>query len=297
MSGIRDALGVAYGDHPSFEQLEQVIDGIADGVTREIVESHCEACAQCAAELRDLREFAEGSPARMWPRMLAAAAAVTALILIPVWLMLRETPQTTVIKRSHPPVVVTGYGNKDWDEAVRNALAHGAVELPAQHWPKPDQQRGAAEHNPAAGMSPVNEVIDSTTPMLTWRSIPGSYVVSVYEDSTRVAHSDLLSKSEWQVAPPLERGRTYAWQVQVHRGRSIEQLPVPPAPLALFRVLDAASSATLAEARLRFPNDHLLLGVLQARFGLQKAAANELRAYAVEHPGDPRAASLVESVE
>jgi hypothetical protein len=300
MSSIRAALGIAPGDHPTFEQLEQVVDGIADDVTREIVESHCEVCAQCAAELRDLRELAAEPMPSVLPRVLAAAAAVAALVLIPVWLWLRQTPAPTASVRHPQPkkIASTGYGRKDWDDAVHQALESGTVVIPAQRWPKSDQQRGASEHGPAAGMRPVHEVIDSTTPTLSWNAImPGPYVISVYDNATRVAQSEPLHEPEWQVTPPLERGRMYAWQVEVHRGASVEQLPVPPAPPASFAVLDAESSASLAEARSRFPDDHLLLGVLEARSGLQKAAADDLRAYAVTHPEDPRAASLVMSVE
>jgi flavin-binding protein dodecin len=299
MSSIREALGVAHGDHPTFEQLEQVVDGIADDVTHEVVQSHCEVCAQCAAELSDLRELAAEPMPSVLPRVLAAAAAVAALVLIPVWLWLRQAPapRAAVPHPQQKKIASTGYGRKDWDDAVREALERGTVAMPAQRWPRSDQQRGAYADGPAAGMHPVHEVIDSTTPTLSWRATPGRYVVSVYDNATRVAHSESLSKPEWQVTPPLERGRTYAWQVEVHRGNAIEQLPVPPAPPAQFQVLDTASSASLAEARSRFPDDHLLLGVLEARSGLQKAAADDLRAYAVQHPEDPKAASLVMSVE
>jgi hypothetical protein len=94
----------------------------------------------------------------------------------------------------------------------------------------------------------------------------------------------------------LSRGKTYAWQVEVHRGASVELLPAPPEPQALFRVLDERSSAELAEARRRFPDDHLLLGVLEARFGLQQEARDDLHTHAVQHPDDHKAATLAESV-
>ncbi|HJW93114.1 MAG TPA: hypothetical protein VJ901_05815 [Thermoanaerobaculia bacterium] len=310
MSTIRQALGVAHGEHPAFEQLEQVVDGTADDVTREIVESHCQVCAQCAGELRDLREFAEGTSRSMWPRMLAAAAAVAAVVLIPAWIVLREPPKPVPLP--HPaPKVAEGYGRADWDAAVRDALQRGTVELPQQHWPKPDPQRGpvvvvipSVAEGPggtggttARAMTPVNVVIETTTPILSWPAIPARYVVSVYDGPTRVAQSELLKKPEWQVTPPLARGRTYAWQVKVHRGASVEQLPAPPAPPAMFQVLDTDSATSLADARSRFPNDRLLRGVLEARFGLQKEAADDLRAYAVQHPENKKAAALAESVQ
>ena len=132
--------------------------------------------------------------------------------------------------------------------------------------------------------------------MLTWRGKQGRYVVSVYDSLERVAQSPSLESAEWQVSPPLTRGKTYAWQVEVHRGSSVELLPAPPVPPALFRVLDERSSADLAEARRRFPDDHLLLGVLEARSGMQQEALADLRAHVARHPDDRKAAALAETV-
>jgi len=289
---IRDALGVAEGDHPTYEMMAAVVDRTADDVTREIVESHCEVCPRCVEEMRDLRAFAGEAAPSMWPRMTAAAAGVIAVALAGAWYFTRPRPETPVV---HPRVVVaSGYGRADWDAAVRDALARGAVES-SQQWPAADPLRGSAGEA-ATEMNPVHAIVDSTTPLLTWRARPGPYVVSVYEALERVAQSPVLDSAEWQVAPPLTRGKTYAWQVELRRGASVELLPAPPAPLALFRVLDERSSADLAEARRRFPDDHLLLGVLEARSGMQREALADLRAHATRHPDDRKAAALAESV-
>ena len=86
------------------------------------------------------------------------------------------------------------------------------------------------------------------------------------------------------------------WQVAIRRGDSIELLPSPPAPVSLFHVLDQDSSAALADARRRFPDDPLLLGVLHARFGMQQTAIEELRKYAARHSDVRNAAALADSV-
>lgn len=289
---IRDALGVTEGDHPNYEMMAAVVDRTADDVTRELVESHCEVCPRCDEEMRDLRAFAGETTPSVWPRMTAAAAVVIAVALAGAWYVTRPRTETPVVR---PRVVVAGgYGRADWDAAVREALARGAIEA-SQQWPAADPLRGSAGE-PAAEMNPVHAVVDSTTPLLTWRTKPGRYVVSVYESLERVAKSGVLESGEWQVAPPLTRGKTYAWQVEVRRGAAVELLPAPPAPPALFRVLDERSSADLADARRRFPDDHLLLGVLEARSGMQQEALADLRAHATRHSDDRKAAALAESV-
>lgn len=49
--------------HLDYEQLELYVDGKADEIDREIVESHVAQCSQCADELEDLLEFKEQTAA------------------------------------------------------------------------------------------------------------------------------------------------------------------------------------------------------------------------------------------
>jgi len=301
---ISRALGGELEDHPTYEMLEQVVDGSADDVTREIVESHAAVCSTCDAELRDLMAFA-GRTQRSSLRWLAAAAAVIAVILTGGYLWMRPRPVEPVVRASthqQPPkrvvVVASGYGREDWDAAVRDALARGTIDAPPilrELRPPREVLRNPGSRPATVVMNPAGMVVDSTTPLLTWSARPGRYVVSVYDGFERVAHSAALRSPEWRVSPPLPRGRTYAWQVEIHRGDSVELLSAPPAPPAFFYVLDEKNASSLAEARRRFPTDHLLLGVLHARFGMQQTAAEELRIHAAQHP-EARHASLADSV-
>jgi hypothetical protein len=289
---IRDVLGVAEGDHPTYEMMAAVVDRTADDVTREIVDSHCEVCPLCEEEMRDLRAFAGETTPSVWPRLTAAAAVVIAVAAAGTWYATRPRPETPSVR---PRVVVAGgYGRADWDAAVRDALTRGAIDH-QQQWPAADPLRGSSGETPP-DMSPVDVVVASTSPLLTWRGQQGRYVVSVYDSLERVAQSPALESAEWQVSPPLTRGKTYAWQVEVRRGSSIELLPAPPLPPALFRVLDERASSDLAEAQRRFPDDHLLLGVLEARAGMQQEALADLRTHIAQHPDDRKAAPLAESV-
>jgi hypothetical protein len=65
--------------------------------------------------------------------------------------------------------------------------------------------------------------------------------------------------------------------------------------MAVFRLLDRRAHDDLVEARRRFPEDHLLLGVLYARYGIRDRAREELTRYANE-VGTDRARALSESM-
>ncbi|MFL6248392.1 MAG: hypothetical protein ACJ74H_20380 [Thermoanaerobaculia bacterium] len=298
-ASISRALTGELAEHPDYEMLEQIVDGTADDVTREIVESHTAACPACDAELRDLAAFA--GPARSTWRWVAAAAAIIAMIVAGGFLWKRPRPIERVVVRipAKRVVVASGYGREEWDLAVRDALARGTIDAPPilrELRPPREVLRSPDSHPATVAMNPAGAVIDSTTPLLTWSARPGRYVVSVYDGFQRVARSSVLRSPQWRVSPPLARGRTYAWQVEVHRGDSVELLSPPPAPPAFIHVLDASSSAALAEARRRFPADHLLQGILQARFGMQQTAVEELRMHIAMHPEVRNAAALAESV-
>jgi len=303
---ILHALAGELDEHPSYEVLEQFVDGTIDDVTREIVASHREVCATCDAEVRDLMAFA-GRSSSTSLRWLSVAAAVIVLSLASAYLMrsppLQRTQQPTqkpvARKSATQPVPAIGYGRDDWNAAVRDALAHGTIAPPAilaSLRPTPDVLRTLSSRSAAAVMNPAGVVIDTPTPLLTWRAESGPFVVSVYDGFERVARSGVLQTRGWRVEPALPRGRTYTWQVAIRRGDSIELLPSPPAPVSLFHVLDQDSSAALADARRRFPDDPLLLGVLHARFGMQQTAIEELRKYAARHSDVRNAAALADSV-
>lgn len=298
---IRQALGGELGEHPSYEMLEQVVDGTADDVTREIVESHAEVCSACSADLRDLAELA-GQPAssRAWVRWLAAAAAIVAVVLAGAYLLARREPAspkvvTTTPKPAVRTVDASPYGRADWDAAVRDAMERGTIDAPpiVQELRRPREILRGPRGSEDVVMSPAGVVVESETPTLTWSTKPGRQVVSVFEGFERVAQSGVLRSGPWRVTGTLARGKTYTWQVEIRRGASVETLPAPPAPPALFHVLGERDAAMLADARRRFPNDHLLLGVLHARLGMQQAAVGELRIHAAQHP---EAATLVDHV-
>ena len=303
------ALAGELDEHPSYEMLEQVVDRTADDVTREIVESHLEVCPQCQAELRDLLELAGHQPARANTRWLAAAAAIViALMAGGYWISrggrdVAPPPHATgdTVGRASPPegAPEARTTRDEWSLLAADALAAGKLEPP----PILGELRlsGDVLRDPAAAasrpaMTPVGMVIESVTPTMRWTAAGGRSVVSVFDGRRRIARSDVLSTNEWRVSPPLPRGRTYAWQVEVRRGESVDIVPAPPAPPALFYVLDENSAAMLADVRRRHPDNPLIMGVLHARMGMQAEAVDELRAYAAQHPQQRNAAALADSV-
>ena len=85
--------------HLDYEQLQPYVDGEANDIDREIVESHVAVCSKCAADLEDLREFKQQPVAAhtlrttptakqwlpQWSRRwsLGWAAAIVLAVLIP----------------------------------------------------------------------------------------------------------------------------------------------------------------------------------------------------------------------
>jgi hypothetical protein len=117
----------------------------------------------------------------------------------------------------------------------------------------------------------------------------------IIDGSHVVERSGTLIVPRWKPSNPLRRGRTYEWQVEVHdSGTHI--IPAPPAPPAFFHVADADSVRQIEEARRTRPGDHLLLGVLYARAGMQREAMEELSPYTAQHPGDANARGLLEAI-
>ncbi len=300
------ALAGELDEHPSYAMLEQVVDRTADSVTREIVESHVEVCPQCHAELRDLSELAGSPPARTASQWLGAAAAILiALIAGGYWIARvgrasarlpregRAEARPTLTAAPVTPAV------DEWTQLAATALAAGRMDPPPilrELRPTADVLRDPAAESSRAAMTPAGVVIESVTPTLRWTAAGGRFVVSIFDGRRRVARSDVLDTNEWRVSPPLARGRTYAWQVEVRRPESVDIMPAPPAPPALFHILDERSAAILAEARRRHRNDPLIIGVVHARMGMQTEAVDELRAWAAQHPHERNAAALAGSV-
>ncbi len=65
LAGLASA--AAAPEHLSYDQMTAYVDAKSDDLDREIVESHVELCARCAAELGDLAAFAQRLSAETEP--------------------------------------------------------------------------------------------------------------------------------------------------------------------------------------------------------------------------------------
>ncbi|MGA8810122.1 MAG: hypothetical protein WB973_19815 [Thermoanaerobaculia bacterium] len=199
-----------------------------------------------------------------------------------------------------PVPAALSYGRAEWDAAVAAALQTGSLARPERFRvlrPEGDILRSRAADS-AAVLEPAGTSIESRRPELSWPATLGAeYIVTIARGDVPVLSSPRLPRNHWVVTTDLPRGGVFRWEVEVlHPEASPRILPAPPQPPALFYVLDENSVSEIGDARRRFPEDHLLLGVLYARHGVYERAVEELRLYAAEHPSSGAARRLLESV-
>ncbi|MBI1760859.1 MAG: zf-HC2 domain-containing protein [Acidobacteria bacterium] len=162
--------------------------------------------------------------------------------------------------------------------AVKEALATQQIKLSAQVVQMRtatvellDQRRDPVDF---ALLAPLGQVVQATRPRLRWQALNGAtcYYVTVYDTNfQKVAASGALTGTEWVPATPLERGRSYYWQVRALRDEQEFFAPAPNAPDAKFKVLERVQLAEIEQARTGQAS-HLALGVLYARAGLLEEA-------------------------
>lgn len=286
------AIDPAIDEHPALEtMLTPYVSGTLAAADARAVEVHLESCETCREDVGDLRSMESllsRKRSRNWLFVGAAAAAAVAGIAIAA-VLLREpvAPPHVVQTRPTPPAPPPRrvepkprYARAEWNAAVEDALRRGSIEMPATLaalMVRPDPMRAASEIESAA-LSPAGAVIDDMRPTFRWRAIRGAtYTVSVFANQELVAESPQLSEPRWQIDRELRRGEIYEWQVAVILDGIETILPAPPAPPALFRILDADAHEELQSARAAHGGDPLLLGVLYARHGMRAEAERELR--------------------
>ncbi len=281
------ALGAELDEHCAYEALAAVVDGSADDVTREIVESHAAACPTCRAELDDLRVFA-GRVARRRPLWWAAAAAAVlmGILFSRPW---THQPGPTRITTRPPPTT------SEWQKLVADTLRNGRLEIPpdVRAVAADDAYRDAAQSGGGhTTVTPSGTVIDDLQPTFQWSGPEADdYEVAVYENDTEVVRSKRQTSTAWTSPQPLERGKSYRWQVIARKGGRSFIIPSPLAPPAVFRILDALQHDELARAEKQQTNDDLLLGILYARAGILDRA----RAHLARSPAGQRLLSSLDS--
>lgn len=147
---------------------------------------------------------------------------------------------------------------------------------------------------------PIGKVITEQRPALSWRPLTGatSYVVSIFDNNfNRVATSPPLSKTNWTVDVPLQRGQSYSWEVAATKDGKEIAAPVAPAPRAQFKLLETDKLSVLSKLKQQKRVSHLALGLMYARFGLVSEAEGEFRKLVKENPDSALAKKLLRTVQ
>ncbi|HSE43646.1 MAG TPA: zf-HC2 domain-containing protein [Acidobacteriota bacterium] len=286
----------AQPEHVTYEQLEQFVDDKLQGSERDIVESHLEICAECATVDRDLRqiknELTSGSKIIWWQpatKIAAAAAAIMIIALgIAVWKLqtqsqsaamqirdlrnqLATAKQIDTTKSNLPP---------DQEKLVASVLTSRQLSIPSfvsDLIGQKGQLMGSSTDQSFSLHSPVGTVVETTQPTFAWAELEGtnSYEVAVFDTDFRaVEKSGTIKTSNWKPSKPLQRGKSYAWQVIAERNGEFVKSPIPPHPPAIFHVLEENKLKQFQEMQ-KSTTSHLILGILSANLGLLDSAEAE----------------------
>jgi anti-sigma factor RsiW len=317
--GLRERIEVRDFEHPDVEnELTAYVDGTLEKSESDRIETHLETCPRCSVDAADLRAASQqvrrhGSRGLFWA---AAAAALLAALLAIALLLLRRSPQPAdplpsasthtqspsapapAPRAPRPPPLA----NREWETLVATALETGRVEMPEelrQVRTSREELRGTTPVPATATFTPAGVIVESDRPAFLWPATPGAtYVVKVFDpDYEPVASSGELDRAEWTPLRPLPRDVRLAWEVEVRTGTRRTTIPASPDPAALFRILPDSQRRELELARRNHPDHHLLLGILYARAGLQKEAAQELRRASADQPEARRVREWVEGWE
>ena len=288
-------------EHPDLDGvLFRYADGTLDRQQRVEVDAHVEHCARCREDLADAVAAQRSVERRRRPPAWLIAAALAAIVVAAALLRPRREP---AVAPSAPSVPA------EWRALVQQARAQRRIDAPPAVRAL-QIERDILRDHPAPAVAgtfaPSGTVIETRQPDLHWPAKNNAaYRVRIFEKEKEVASSPLLHENRWTPPRPLDRGATYVWQVEIRgsgsgSGRSsggTTILPAPPDPPALFTVLDARTAATIDDARRRFPDDRLLLGVLYAHAGVRDRAEDEIGRWLVIHPEDGLARDLLTSIQ
>lgn len=309
LDALATLLATADLTHLDYEQLAAYVDGSADAIDRELVETHADDCALCRRELKDLQKFAR-KPRHAVRWALAAAAAILIAIFV-------SLPRS----EAHPPLVALNDGGRQvtlradgkltglpnltpaQQHAIARALTKG--ELPPA--PNVAALRGSQQTilGPTAAppamqpIAPLGCIVVDDRPTLEWSAMAGvtRYRAELFDSHFRaVAASGVVRDTRWTVDVPLRRGETYVWQVTAFAGDREVTAPAPPAPMARFGVLDEPRAREIDRIAAQQPPSHLALGIAYAEAGALPDAEREFRVLVEENRGSGSAQRLLESV-
>jgi len=301
-------------DHLTYDEMEQWIDGRCSDVNREIVEGHIAACVRCREELadldrarKDLQPSIESARRLRSMKWLLPAAAMVAIVAGGTWVLLKNEPTTgnpavPRVSKKPPPAVRRHSIPADPLQAHVDDVRRGEKlirpEMLAVLAPATVVLRGSESGGEAfALLKPVGTLVGDPRPEFRWTPMRGasSYTIAILDvEKSDIAARGTATKSSWRPSEPLERSRTYTWQVTSQLDGRVITAPRPPAPQAIFGVASGDQVGELKTLQEKFRVDHLALGVVLAERGFLDEAERELRAAA--RSGEPRANELLAQV-
>jgi hypothetical protein len=311
-------------EHLGYDTLESWVDGTLTPRQHRAASAHLQSCAQCVADIADLREVAASVPAvrvaRNGMSLKVAAAILLAVLGVASWVAFRHLSDTqTTAAVAAPPLVSIQDGgsviNVDGDgvvhgvtlsptdaAAVRAALMHGRIDVsPAVAGLQ--RERGTlmgstTPRNAFDVVAPVATLLRSTRPNFAWTSLGDrvTYRVEVYDEARNlVMQSPEVHDLAWTADHDLARGHDYVWQVIATRQGERVVAPQPPAPEAHFGVVAEAAAVRLDTAARS--GSHLVLALASAREGAVDDARRELEALARLNPGSSQVQRLVSTLK
>lgn len=293
-------------------ELATYLAGTVDQARKRTIDDHLAWCAECRADLDDLRAWAKTAQPRRrrpvrWIIAAAAAAAIAVIIYILAPRLFAPIPErppdvvrTSTSPPPPPPPPIDDPGRRpEWQRLIDETIRAGKLPIDPslRELGEPDRFRGTSTAGPGEIILwPAAIAIDEQRPTFRWpASEAAEYTVVVESGNREVARSPRLSSPRWTIDAELARGRTYSWQVLVGSGDDAKVIPAPPDPPALFRVIDERAHAEIGRARRERPDDDLLLGLLYARAGVLDAARTHLEAHA-RSGAEPRIDKLLENL-
>jgi hypothetical protein len=323
---LRRDLAAAENDGPGSDEVAAYVDGLLDADDRALFEERLSADPALQDEVRDLRALRDllrretrvGRRRAAWTG-LAVAAGLGAILL---WRGALQPAGPNQVDRSAPaaPVLTLRDANRvltlradgsfdGWPglraedrKAVVAALREGRLPQPAAL----EALRGVRSTLMGGGatarlrvLEPVATFVRSQRPAFRWTRFPGAQgyeLVVLGEDLAAVATVRVSGATEAVLDSPLERGRTYVWQVAAVTPGGRVVAPAPPEPEARFRVLGAAEFTALEGELAGAEGADVVSGVLLARAGVRSEAELRLARAAAANPGSAELGRLLEVV-
>lgn len=296
-------------EHISEEEVQQYVTGRLSLDRIREIDGHLAQCSHCAAEIRDLKDFATAQPTRTFspPRWFMVAASAALVVVVIAFVSLR--PPRDVVSLNDEPErisldehgILNGVGTlaPDEKELVKQALIQQRLSFPAsllELQEQPGTLMGIVESAPFRLEAPVGTAVRSNRPTLSWTadSESAGYKVTIKDQNAGTAiESDLLQTTSWTIPRALDESHVYVWQVASLRKDNNEIVaPQPPAAPAKFVVLDSSANSKLQQ----LPPSHLVRAVLYANAGLLDDANQELDVVQKANPQSALVQHLLDQV-